>query len=75
MWLCCASHISAVPPLIATRQIEHVWQTNMQVYGANKVWRQLAREGAVIARCTVTRLMRKLGLRGVMHSKVVHHGR
>ncbi len=43
----------------------------MQVYGAVKVWRQLAREGAVVARCTVERLMRRLGLRGVIRGKVV----
>ncbi|RZS35674.1 helix-turn-helix protein [Corticibacter populi] len=43
----------------------------MQVYGADKVWRQLAREGVAVARCTVERLMRKLGLRGVMRGKVV----
>ncbi|WP_436405055.1 IS3 family transposase [Paracidovorax avenae] len=52
-------------------QIERVWQANMQVYGADKVWRQLAREGVVVARCTVERLMRRLGLRGVMRGKVV----
>ncbi len=56
-------------------QIAHVWQTNMQVYGANKVWRQLAREGVVVTRCTVERLIRKLGLHGVMRGKVVHHRR
>ncbi|MDD2180548.1 IS3 family transposase [Acidovorax sp. D2M1] len=52
-------------------QIERVWQANMQVYGADKVWRQLRREGTAVARCTVERLMRKLGLRGVMRGKVV----
>ncbi|WP_085943624.1 IS3 family transposase [Acidovorax delafieldii] len=52
-------------------QIQRVWQSNMQVYGADKVWRQLAREGTVVARCTVERLMRRLGLRGVMRGKVV----
>lgn len=45
-------------------QIQRVWQANMQVYGADKVWRQLGREGVSVARCTVERLMRKLGLRG-----------
>jgi putative transposase len=39
-------------------QIERVWQANMQVYGADKVWRQLEREGTAVARCTVERLMR-----------------
>jgi len=52
-------------------QSQRVWQANMQVYGADKVWRQLAREGVAVARCTVERLMRKLGLRGVMRGKVV----
>ncbi|WP_281908162.1 IS3 family transposase [Massilia varians] len=51
--------------------IERVWQANMQVYGADKVWRQLRREGTDVARCTVERLMRKAGLRGVMRGKVV----
>ena len=43
----------------------------MQVYGADKVWRQLAREETSAARCTVERLMRRLGLRGVMRGTVV----
>jgi transposase InsO family protein len=52
-------------------RIEHVWQANLQVYGADKVWRQLNREGIVVARCTVERLMRRQGLRGVMRGKRV----
>jgi len=51
--------------------IERVWQANLQVYGADKVWRQLNREGVVVARCTVERLMRRQGLRGVIRGKVV----
>ena len=43
----------------------------MQVYGAEKVWRQLNREGVVVARCTVERLMRELGLQGVRHGKAI----
>lgn len=43
----------------------------MQFYGVRKVWHQLAREGVVVPRCTVERLMRKLGLRGVRRGKVV----
>ena len=43
----------------------------MRVYGAVKVWRQLAREDTVVARCTVERLMRRLSLRGVMRGKVI----
>ena len=42
----------------------------MQVYGAEKVWRQLNREGVAVARCTVERLMRQLGLQGVHRGKV-----
>jgi putative transposase len=52
-------------------EIERVWQGNMQVYGAEKVWKQLGREGMTVARCTVERLMRRLGLRGVVRGKVV----
>jgi len=51
--------------------IERVWQTNLQVYGADKVWHQLHREGIAVARCTVERLMQRQGLRGVMRGKVV----
>jgi transposase InsO family protein len=51
--------------------IERVWQANMQVYGVDKVWRQMNREGIAVARCTVERLMRRLGLRGVIRGKVV----
>jgi hypothetical protein len=51
--------------------IQRVWQANMRVYGADKVWRQLAREGSDVARCTVERLMRKCGLRGVVRGKPV----
>ncbi|MBX3088540.1 MAG: IS3 family transposase [Cryobacterium sp.] len=52
-------------------QIERVWRANMQVYGAQKVWKQLNREGMPIARCTVERLMKRLGLQGVRRGKVV----
>jgi transposase InsO family protein len=52
-------------------QIQRVWQANMQVYGADKVWHQLNREGIGVARCTVERLMRQMGLHGVRRGKVV----
>ena len=52
-------------------KIETVWNANLQVYGADKVWKQLNREGEVVARCTVERLMRKLGLQGVRRGKIV----
>ena len=51
--------------------IERVWNDNLQVYGADKVWMQMNREGAAVARCTVERLMRQLGLQGVRRGKVV----
>ena len=43
----------------------------MQVYGADKVWHQLKRQGVALARCTVERLMRHSGLKGVRRGKVV----
>jgi transposase InsO family protein len=51
---------------IVSVDIERVWQANLQVDGADKVWRQLRREGTDMARCTVERLMRNAGLRGVV---------
>ncbi len=44
-------------------------EANFGVYGARKVWRQLGREGVLVARCTVERLMRGMGLRGVMRGR------
>ncbi len=43
----------------------------MQVYGVDKVYKQMRREGTVVARCTVGRLMKRLGLRGAIRGKVV----
>jgi len=45
-------------------EIQRVWDENLQVYGAKKVWRQLNRENFGVARCTVERLKKRLGLRG-----------
>jgi transposase InsO family protein len=56
---------------VVAAQIERVWNANLQVYGADKVWRQLRREGIDVARCTVERLMRRAGLRGAIRGKVV----
>ena len=53
------------------QSIRRVFAENMAVYGARKVWRQLRREGVRVARCTVERLMRKLGLQGVIRGKPV----
>jgi transposase InsO family protein len=47
------------------QEIIRVWNENFAVYGAHKVWKQLNREGVEVARCTVERLMRELGLSGV----------
>jgi putative transposase len=50
-------------------EIQRVWQANRRVYGAKKVWKQLNRETIPVARCTVARLMRDLGLRGVVRGR------
>ena len=52
-------------------EIKRVFDENFQVYGARKVWRQLQREGQDVARCTVERLMSKMGLEGVIRGKRV----
>ena len=52
-------------------EVRRVFEQNLQVYGADKVWRQLHREGLVVARCTVERLMRLAGLRGARRGKSV----
>jgi transposase InsO family protein len=49
--------------------IERVWKQNFSVYGARKVWRQLGREGVAVARCTVERLMRQMGLQGAVRGR------
>ena len=46
-----------------------VWEENFGVYGARKVWRQLQREEVDVARCTVERLMREVGLRGAVRGR------
>jgi hypothetical protein len=50
-------------------EIQRVWDENFQVYGARKVWRQLNREQFAVARCTVERLMRVLGLQGMVRGR------
>ena len=49
--------------------IQRGWNENLSVYGVRKVWRQLHREGESVARCTVARLMKSLGLAGVVRGK------
>lgn len=50
-------------------EIQRVWSSNHRVYGARKVWKQLNRESIPVARCTVERLMKRLGLEGVRRGK------
>jgi transposase InsO family protein len=52
-------------------EIQRVFDENFGVYGARKIWRQLQREGFEVARCTVERLMRSMGLQGVTRGKRV----
>jgi transposase InsO family protein len=52
-------------------QLQRVWEQNMKVYGADKVWRQLQREQQTVARCTVERLMRRLGIAGIRRGKSI----
>jgi len=54
---------------ILSEEISRVWRENYGVYGAVKVWKQLGREDIEAARCSVERLMRKLGLQGAIRGK------
>lgn len=65
---------SRLPPraqrdAILRPEIDRIWRENFEVYGARKVWLQLHREDVVVARCTVRRLMRELGLRGAIRGR------
>jgi transposase InsO family protein len=50
-------------------EIRRVWDMNFQVYGAEKVWKELNRQGVVVARCTVARLMKEMGLSGAVRDR------
>jgi putative transposase len=54
---------------VLCEQIQRVHETNFGVYGTRKVWHQLRREGVSVARCTVERLMRQMGLHGAIRGK------
>jgi putative transposase len=54
---------------VLKQEIKRVYDENHQVYGARKIWLQMKREGISVARCTVERLMRVMGLRGVVRGK------
>ncbi len=49
--------------------IRRLWAANYEVYGYRKMWHALRREGHVVARCTVARLMRELGLAGAVRGR------
>ena len=57
--------------LVLAADIRRVFDANFGVYGVRKVWRQLGREGIEVARCTVARLMRQMGLQGVVRGREV----
>lgn len=52
-------------------KIDAAWQDNRKLYGARKIWHVLLRDDQDVARCTVERLMRRLGLKGVLRGKKV----
>ena len=54
-------------------EVRRVFEENFRVYGVRKAWRQLQREGFEVARCTVERLMREMGLQGVIRRQADPH--
>ena len=65
---------SRLPPRLQRERvlegrIRRVWVENFQVYGVRKTWRALKREDIAVARCTVARLMARLGLRGAVRGR------
>ena len=56
---------------VLKREIRRVFEENFRVYGVRKLWRQLGREGIAVARCTVARLMKAMGLQGAARGKPV----
>jgi transposase InsO family protein len=58
-----------VRDVVLKPEIQRVYDQNFQVYGVRKIWRQLNREGFDVARCTVGRLMKRMGLQGVIRGK------
>ena len=57
--------------LAVAEEVRRIWNENFQVYGVRKIWRQLAREGFDVARCTVARLMRQMGIKGAVRGKAI----
>jgi len=54
---------------VLREHIDRVWNANFRVYGVRKVWRQLRREQVDVARCTVARLMRQMGVAGAVRGR------
>ena len=54
---------------VLCEEIDWIWRQNQGVYGVRKVWKQLHQEDINVARCTVERVMRKLGLEGVVRGR------
>ncbi|MER9594113.1 IS3 family transposase [Mesorhizobium sp. M0244] len=52
-------------------EVRRVFEANFRVYGVRKIWRQLQREGFDVARCTVARLMKAMGLEGIIRGKPI----
>jgi putative transposase len=52
-------------------EVHRVFEENFRVYGVRKVWHQLQREGFDVARCTVARLMRRMGLEGAIRGRKI----
>lgn len=61
--------VRAARDRVLVEKIERVHEANYSVYGARKVWAELNRQGVEVARCTVERLMRESGLRGLLRDK------
>jgi putative transposase len=64
-----AESARAASDRVLVEKIKQVHEDNYGVYGARKVWAELNRQGVQVARCTVERLMREIGLRGLLRDK------
>jgi transposase InsO family protein len=65
----CRRSARAIRDEVLKAIIQRIWREQDQAYGAHKVWKQMGREGLREARCRVRRLMRELGLRGVVRGR------
>ena len=67
----CHFALSRNRPQVLKPEVARVFAENFAVFGVRKVWRQMMREGFPVARCTIERLMRDMGLQGVILGKPV----